>query len=132
MSKLGKIEIKGLKEFQTQIQNAQKRVEDLKLEVANTIAQEFLKEVIERTPKSNNNKLKNNWKYKITKDETGYNIEVYNDLQYAPYVEHGHKTKYNGFIQGHHMLHLTKEDIEERMNNITTPILEKYLQEVFK
>ena len=132
MAKWGKVDIRGLKQLQKQLENSVKQIEQMKLEIANRIADEFLKEVIDRTPDSDNNQLKKNWKAQVIKSGTGYNIFVSNDLPYASYVEYGHRTEQDGWKQGYFMLHLTEQDIERKMNNISAPIIDKYLKEIFK
>lgn len=132
MGKWGKVDISGLKKLQKQLENSAKQIEQIKLEIANKIADEFLNEVIKRTPTSENNQLKNHWKAQVLKHGTGYNIIVSNDLQYASYVEYGKKLDNGGWKQGYYMLHITEQDIERKMNNISEPIIDKYLREIFK
>ena len=126
------VDIKGLKNFQKQLENSAKQIEQMKLEIANKIAEEFLNEVIERTPTSDNNQLKEHWKSEVVKNGNGYDIIISNDLEYASYVEYGRRLDNGRFKPGHYMLHITTSDIENKMNNIAEPILDKYLREIFK
>lgn len=142
MSKWCKVDISGLKKLQKQIENSvkqceqiensAKQIEQMKLDIANKLADEFLNEVIKRTPTSENNQLKTHWKAQVLKNGTGYNIIVSNDLQYASYVEYGKKLDNGSWKKGYYMLHITELDIERKINNISEPIIDKYLKEIFK
>lgn len=90
-------------------------------------------EVIQRTPTTNNNKLKNNWKKRVVANKNGtYTVEVYNDLEYASSVEYGSKNADNGWNEGKFMMTITSQMIQQRMNSIAQPKIDKFLKGVFK
>lgn len=132
MSKWGKVDFSELKKLQKQIQRAERNMMKMQDEIAIKIGNEFLQEVIERTPKSENNTLRNHWKLQILRNKASYTVVVYNDLEYASMVEFGHKTDNGGWKQGYFMMTITEQDIEKKMNNLATPIIDKYLGEIFK
>lgn len=52
----------------------------------------------------------------ITKVGKGYYIEVYNNVEYAEPVEHGHRHKGGrGFVKGAHMMQISLAEIEKRL-----------------
>lgn len=129
----GKVNFKELQELQKRLQQTQNQIPQLIQEIVDDISNEFLQEVKQRTPASDNNKLKNNWKKRVIAGKNGsYTVEIYNDLEYASSIEYGHKTESNGFKQGHFMMTITQQDIENRMNSLVQPKLEKALKGVFK
>ncbi len=132
MGKWGKVDIKGLKQLQKQLEQAAKNTNKVMYDIANEIAEEFLQEVIQRTPSSDNNQLKNAWTKQVVPSGNGFNIIIENKLQHASFVEYGHKTEKGGWKQGYYMLHITEQDIMNRINKIGEPILDKYLREIFK
>ena len=59
------VDFRELKELQRRLEQAQSQVPALMQEIVDEISNEFLQEVIQRTPATNNNKLKNNWKKRV-------------------------------------------------------------------
>lgn len=54
--------------------------------------------------------LQQNWFVgELVKRGNEYYIEVYNNVEYAEPVEHGHRTKNGGFVEGAHMMELSVE-----------------------
>ncbi len=61
----------------------------------------------------------------ITKNGDTYTIEIINPVEYASYVEFGHRTRNgNGWVQGQYMLTIS----EERLKKIAPAALEKLVQ----
>ncbi|WP_042472810.1 HK97 gp10 family phage protein [Bacillus ndiopicus] len=60
--------------------------------------------------------LRNNWKYHIIKHGDTYKIVIYNQLEYALFVEKGHRIviagQTVGFVDGQFMLELTEKEME--------------------
>ena len=52
-----------------------------------------------------------------------YEIEIINPVEYASYVEFGHRTRNGGWVEGQHMLTIS----EERLKQIAPRVLEKML-----
>lgn len=132
MGRWGKADFSGLKQLEQQLAQAQQEIDKMQLEIVRTLEQEFLKGVIARTPKSETNGLKNHWKSSIQKMGTSYILTVYNDLEYASFVEYGHRNQNGGFTPGRYMLKITEQEIMAKMNNIQAPIIERHLREIFK
>ncbi len=72
--------------------------------------------VKERTPTVTGH-LKAEWHVgKIEKRGDTYYIEVYNNVEYAEPVEHGHRTRGgNGFVKGKHMMALSLEEVQKQL-----------------
>ena len=62
-----------------------------------------------------------------------YVIEIINPVEYAPYVEFGHRTRDGeGWVEGHFMLTISEQDIERDAPKILENKLKKKLGECFK
>lgn len=119
--------------LQKRLENAQKELPKIIEKIVDDISNEFIEEVKQKTPSSDNNKLKNNWKKKVSQVGNGYQVEIYNDLEYANSVEYGHKINDGkGWKQGHFMMTITQQDIQRRMDKIAQPTLDNFLKGVFK
>lgn len=132
MGKMGNVNFKQLQNLQKKLQQAEKQTSQVIEKIINDIADEFLQEVIDRTPNTDSNKLKNNWKKRIVSKGSNYIVEVYNDIEYASNVEYGSRTADNGWNEGKFMMTITQQDIERRMQKIGQPTLDTFLQGVFK
>ena len=71
------VDFRELQELQRRLEQAQSQVPALMQEIVDEISNEFLQEVIQRTPATNNNKLKNNWKKRVVANKNGtYTVTV--------------------------------------------------------
>ena len=69
-----------------------------------------------RTP-VDTSRLKNAWRIgDIRKRGSEYYIEVYNNVEYAEPVEHGHRKRGgSGFVPGAHMMELSLQEVQKRL-----------------
>ncbi|WDU77522.1 MULTISPECIES: HK97 gp10 family phage protein [Lysinibacillus] len=83
--------------------------------VAERIAQLAIRKVKMLTPVDTGD-LRNNWKYHIIKQDDTYKIIIYNNVEYALFVEKGHRIVIAGstvgFVDGQFMLELTEQEME--------------------
>ncbi len=67
----------------------------------------------------------------VTKTGNTYSIEIINPVEYASYVEYGHRTTGGGWVEGRYMLTIS----EEKLKSITPALLERklnaFIKEVF-
>ena len=71
----------------------------------------------------------------LTVDKVGSNyvIEIINPVEYASYVEFGHRTRnHKGWVEGHFMLTISEDEIRRSAPQILEKKLNKYLKECFK
>ena len=67
----------------------------------------------------------------IEKSGNTYTITVENNVEYAPYVEYGHRTRGGkGFVQGKHMLETSEQELKALSPKILQDKLEKFLKGV--
>ena len=69
----------------------------------------------------------------VDKVGTDYVIEITNPVEYASYVEFGHRTRnHKGWVEGKFMLTISEDEIRKSAPRILEKKLEKYLEECFK
>ena len=68
----------------------------------------------------------------VTKSGNDYIIEIINPVEYASYVEFGHRTRnHKGWVEGKFMLTISEDEIRNSAPKILEKKLEKYLKECF-
>ena len=156
MGKNGKVDCKELREFQKQLQkNLSGQQLDLFIEsCAKELAARLLAKVIKRTPvgqdPSGSGKvggtLRRGWtggkgqasnafagNLKVHHFGNTYVIEVENPVEYASYVEFGHRTRGGkGWVEGHFMLTISEEEVQRDAPRVLENKLKKKLGECFK
>lgn len=103
--------------------------------ILNQMMNSLLKDVKDRTPVDTGH-LKRNWF--ITRAQTvgkqGYAAEIYNNVEYAPWVENGHRIMRNGaqvgFVEGKYMLQDSVLDLEKAAPAYTKQKSEVFLRQV--
>lgn len=70
---------------------------------------------------------------KVNKVGNDYVIEIINPVEYASYVEFGHRTRnHKGWVEGKFMLTISEDEIRNAAPRILENKLKKYLGECFK
>ncbi len=68
----------------------------------------------------------------VTKSGNTYTVEVINPVEYASYVEFGHRTRGGGgWVSGQYFLTLSEQDLERLAPGVIERKLEALLREVF-
>lgn len=163
MAKMGKFTAGDMKKLQKQLNKLQgANLEGFIEACAKELAARLLAKVIKRTPvgqypKSSGKKggtLRRGWtsksheeaagggktsaaKYveslKINHFENTYVIEIVNPVEYASYVEYGHRTaNHKGWVQGRFMLTISEQEIEEIAPKVLESKIKKFLGECWK
>ena len=143
MGKFGKFDVKGLQDFQDKL----KQLDDpnkLMEACAKELAARLLRKVIKRTPKDTGN-LQKGWTVgQIQKMGDTYVIEVINPVNYAQYVEYGHRQEPGRFVpaigkrlkadwvNGQFMMTISAQEIQNVTPKVLEAKLKKKLGEVFK
>lgn len=154
MGKMGKFTASDLKKLQKQLNKIQAGDVDAFVEgCAKELAARLLAKVIKRTPvgdypKSSGKKggtLRRGWTSQQSGSGSGgakgyvdslkinhYGgflvIEIVNPVEYASYVEFGHRTAdHEGWVQGRFMLTISEQEIQEIAPNVLEAKIKKYL-----
>jgi phage gpG-like protein len=144
MAKMGKFSVKGLKELQKQLEKMQDT--DAFMEAcAKELAARLLRMVVKRTPvgqypPSSGKKggtLRRGWTGEQRSSAQGYadSLKVHhfgdtyvivNPVEYASYVEYGHRTAdHNGWVTGQFMMTISEQELQ----SIAPQILEKRIKQ---
>lgn len=145
--KYGKFDIKSLKELQSKLQKLQDP--DAFCEsCAKELAARLLTKVIKRTPVGQypagsgktGGTLRRGWttgksaasyadSMAVNHSGNVYTIEIINPVEYASYVEYGHRTRnHSGWVKGRFMMTISEQELQ----SIAPKVLEKRIQEYMK
>lgn len=162
MARMGRFDIRGLEQFQrelSKLQNPDMFVESC----AKELAARLLRMVIKRTPvgdypKSTGKKggtLRRGWtsqssgsgseglktngasqyvdSLKVNHFGDTYVVEIVNPVEYASYVEFGHRTpNHKGWVEGKFMMTISEQELERIAPRVLENKIKKYLGECFK
>lgn len=142
MGKMGKFDLSGMKELQKNL----KKLQDMDAFVeacAKELAARLLRMVVKRTPVGDYSKesgkqggtLRRGWTGEKRASVQGYVdslkihhfgdiyvVEITNPVEYASYVEYGHRTaNHKGWVKGHFMMTISEQELQ----SIAPKILEK-------
>lgn len=108
---------------------------------AKELAARLLAKVIKRTPVGQypaetgkkGGTLRRGWTaskdLNVTKVGSDYVIEIINPVEYASYVEYGHRTRnHKGWVEGHFMLTISENEIRNSAPSILEKKLKNYLK----
>lgn len=148
MTRWGRVDFKQLKDFQKKLERMDRMRDEFCKAAAKELAARLLRKVIRRTPVGEypegsgmvGGTLRRGWTGQVERGGGGgaayaqslpvkrvgdsYVIDIINPVNYASYVEFGHRTRgHKGWVQGRFML--TKSEIE--LNADAPKILEKKL-----
>ena len=156
MGKNGKVDVRDLKEFRRKIEQTlgKGQVDQFIDSCAKELAARLLAKVVKRTPvgqypASSGKKggtLRRGWtggkgqpastyanSLKVNHFGNAYVIEIINPVEYAPYVEFGHRTRGGkGWVEGKFMLTISEQEIQADAPRVLENKLKKKLSEVFK
>lgn len=153
MGKMGKINIRELKDFERKLKSM-KDPDAFVESCAKELAARLLAKVIKRTPvggypKSSGKKggtLRRGWtggkrasvsayvdSLSIQHVGDAYVIEIVNPVEYASYVEYGHRTAdHKGWVPGKFMMTISEQEIQEIAPRVLERKVKKYMEGLMK
>lgn len=156
MATKGKVDVRDLENFKKNLEKSLSgnEINSFIESCAKELAARLLAKVIKRTPvgqyPSGSGKvggtLRRGWTGGQSQSATTYAnglkvnhfgdvyvIEIINPVEYAPYVEFGHRTRdHKGWVEGRFMLTISEQEIERDAPRVLENKLKKKLGEVFK
>lgn len=149
MGKMGKFDCKGLKDFQQQLEKLQ-NPDDFVESCAKELAARLLRLVVKRTPvgqypASSGKKggtLRRGWTGQKNGSAKGYAdsltvnhfgdtyvIEIVNPVEYASYVEYGHRTvDHSGWVSGHFMMTVSERELQRIAPQVLENKIRRYME----
>lgn len=142
-----KINLEGFKELEKSLTKIQKDVDDFIVSLSKEVAARLLAKVIKRTlpgkyPKSSGKKggtLRRGWTagkkiddfvegIQVNKRGSVYEVVIKNSVEYASYVEFGHRTRnHKGWVPGRFMLTISEQELEGDLEGIIQNKLQKFM-----
>lgn len=142
MSKMGKFKASDLQKFQKQLSQLQESTETFVELCAKELAARLLRKAIERTPVGHYSEksgkkggtLKRGWTVsEIRQQGKLYTVDVANIVEYASYVEFGHRTpNHLGWVPGRFMLTFSEEELQQIAPKVLESKIRKILKEYMK
>ena len=138
MAKFGKVDYKQFQKLQKRLQEFDK-LDRKKIceDSAKELGRSLIARVRKKTkpgeyPKSSGKiggTLRRGWDTEQYPIHEGYQVDVFNDVKYAAYVEFGHRTRgHKGWVPGKHML--TRSEMEVQAN--TTKVVNKHIEKALR
>ena len=144
MASWGQVDFSELVALRDKFQNLQNIIDDFCIQVTQEISQDFVKAVIAKTPGGQTGALKNNWVSNIIKEGNIYKIEVINPLEYAEFVEFGHRQQpgryvkaigkrlTKSWVEGKLMLTVTERDLQRNLDKIIREKVNAFIMEALQ
>ena len=140
---MAKVNFKGLEKFTEKINKLnQAEINKFNEAAIKELAQRLLRKAFLRTPVGQYDKktgkkggtLRRGWTIgEVTKTDTEYTVQVINPVEYASYVEFGHRTpNHKGWVDGRFMLTISEQEIEKDAPRILENKLNNFLNEIFR
>lgn len=149
----GKFDFKEVRQLQKQIAQLDKDRDKFCEDCARYLAARLLAKVIKRTPSDSGN-LRRGWtaqgsgsgaeglktrgvaqyvdSLKVNHFEDTYIVEIINPIEYASYVEYGHRTaNHKGWVSGQFMLTISERELEEQAPKMIEKRISDYLKGAF-
>ncbi|WP_019124640.1 HK97 gp10 family phage protein [Peptoniphilus grossensis] len=125
-----KIDVRELEDLKKNFKKFEKMLDKIMEEAIEDIALRTLRKITKRTPVDTGN-LRLSWDIsRAKKTSTGYQIEILNPTEYAPYVEYGHRIVAGGatigWKEGVFMMTISEKEMEKTMDKIIQKHLDKY------
>ena len=142
-----KINLEGFKELEKSLTKIQKDVDDFIVSLSKEVAARLLAKVIRRTPVGQYKKgsgkvggtLRRGWTagkkradfvegIQVNKRGSIYEVVIKNSVEYASYVEFGHRTRnHKGWVPGRFMLTISEQELEGDLERIIQNKLQKFI-----
>lgn len=131
-----KVDLKDLKDLQKAVEDRIKNQDELLRRCVNDIALRVYRTLKRITP-VDTGILRESWDLgPIVKKGSRYEVKIMNSVDYAQYVEYGHRLVVDGvtvgWVDGQFMLTIAEDEVVKRMDRIIKLETERYLGEMFK
>lgn len=122
---------------------ARQDIDRICIECAEEIALRLLRKVKLRTPVGHG-RLRDSWRIeRVYKDGTEYVAEIINSMEYASYVENGHRQEpgrfvptigkrlVKSYVPGKYMLRISEQEVKKEADKIVQRRIERALGDLF-
>lgn len=141
MARWGSVDYRQLKRLQQKMQKLEAAgIATFCEDAAKEIAKRLLAKAIKRTPVGVyedgkvGGTLRRGWTIdaNVVRRGSVYEIEVINPVEYASYVEFGHRTRnHQGWVKGRFMMTISADEVQQQAPRLLEKKLNKLLKEAF-
>lgn len=157
MARMGNFKVKGLKELQKELNNLQQNTDEMLESCAKELAARLLRLVVKRTPVGDysgdsytcvsgeqhkghkvqgktGGTLRRGWTIgEIRKEGNVYKVDIINPVEYASYVEYGHRTaNHSGWVNGQFMMTISEQELQKIAPKVLENKIKKFLSSISK
>lgn len=147
MASWGSCDFHELRDLNERIKAAasEQEMDKFYTELLDEMMNDLLADVIERTPPGPSGHLHRNWfTTKAQRSGKHYRAEIYNNIEYAPFVENGHRQEVGryvpaigkrlvrGFVEGKHMLRDSLFDLQKAAPDFIKTKSEEFLSRMME
>ena len=147
MASWGSCDFHELRDLNERIKAAasEQEMDKFYTELLDEMMNDLLADVIKRTPPGPSGHLKRYWfTTKARRSGKHYRAEIYNNIEYAPYVENGHRQEVGryvpaigkrlvrGFVEGKHMLRDSLFDLQRAAPDFIKTKSEEFLSRMME
>lgn len=128
------VDFSSFKQWSEQIDKAVRENAARKLseQVLYELANRVLRRTKQKTPVDTGH-LRRNWMLgSVTRHGDYMEIEIYNNVEYAGFIEYGHRKPKGGFVQGRYMLILSLKEIEEIAPTLIGKRSDEFIKELLR
>ncbi len=159
MSKWGDVDFDAVLKLQKNLEKAAAGIDDLCIRCTQKLAAQLINTVIKRTPVKSG-ALRRGWmagkssmssgkaatktNMQVSKKGISYEIIVFNSINYASYVEYGHRQEpgryvpaigkrlKNSWVKGQFMLKISEQELKAAAPRIINRLIKPYMEDIFK
>ena len=130
-----KVDTKALKDYRNSLGKFKRVTDEIFMEAVYEVAGRVFRATVKNTP-VDTGFLRESWNIDdVKKKENVYEIEISNDVEYASYVEYGHRIVRSGntlgWKDGVFMLTISEKNLEKVMDRIFQRKFEKRFKELW-
>lgn len=131
MARMGKCDFSELQKFAKHLEKQEAKAKAMIERCINDLAAELLARTKERTP-ARSGDLRRAWSVSsIRRVGKWYKIVLINNLEYAAYVEYGHRTSnHHGWVPGKFMMTISAKEIETLAPAVIERRVKSFLNQV--
>ncbi|MCD9026045.1 HK97 gp10 family phage protein [Cohnella silvisoli] len=117
MAGMGKFDFSELEAYHKRLKQMNAALPAFRIECIKELAARLMAKVIARTPVGPTGDLRRGWTIgEVVQTGTTYEVEIINAVDYALYVEYGHRTPdHTGWVEGRFMLTISEEELEREL-----------------
>jgi hypothetical protein len=127
---IGDFNYDGMKQMHKNLKRMHLAYPEFIKECLNELVLRLLAKTVARTPVGPTGDLRRGWAIgQIQQNGDEYQVELINPVEYALYVEHGHRTRnHAGWVEGRFMLTISVDELERELPAFMDQKLKQFME----